>query len=236
MRAALHHRPYAINMRSRIVKTMLSNYRSGLKRWSSRLQEIWADPKLAGIEKWARRFVYFSRILWISEHLLFFVIGAKTSKEQYRRDLWITDLYVVGKTVVVALLAWLPESLLTAGAWIVSYLLAETYLALLNVVFVRTLPDERPISITRSLLLLMLNAFQITLTFALYYRIVLSLDPGAAIASSFQVFGTVGHPVNKSGAGSYVVALQIALDFVFIAILLASFVGATNVNKEQGDK
>ena len=63
-------------------KTMLSNYRSGLKRWSSRLQEIWADPKLAGIEKWARRFLYFSRILSISEHLSFFVIGAKTSKEQ----------------------------------------------------------------------------------------------------------------------------------------------------------
>jgi hypothetical protein len=55
----------------------------------------------------------------------------------------------VGKTVVVALLACLPESLLTAGAWIVSYLLAEMYLALLNVVFVRTLPDERPISITK---------------------------------------------------------------------------------------
>jgi hypothetical protein len=87
------------------VKTMLSNYRSGLKRWSSRLQEIWADPKLAGIEKWARRFLYFSRILSISEHLSFFVIGAKISKEQYRRDLWITDLYVVGKTVAVALLA-----------------------------------------------------------------------------------------------------------------------------------
>jgi hypothetical protein len=33
-----------------------------------------------------------------------------------------------------------------------------------------------------------------------------------------------------------VVALQIALDFVFIAILLASFVGATNVTKEQGNK
>lgn len=199
------------------------------------MQEIWADPKLVGIEKWARRFLYLSRILSISEHLSFFVIGAKTSKEQYRRDLWITDLYVVGKTVVVALLACLPESLLTAGAWIVSYLLAEMYLALLNVVF-GTLPDERPISITRSLLLLMLNAFQITLTFALYYRIVLSLDPGAAIASSFQVFGTVGHPANNFGAGSYVVALQIGLDFVFIAILLASFVGAANVTKEQGDK
>ena len=76
-------------------------------------------------------------------------------------------------------------------------------------------------------------------TFALYYRIVLSLDPGAAVASSFQVFGTVGHPVNDSGHGSYyyLVALQIALDFVFIAILLASFVGqAANAGPDQSSK
>jgi hypothetical protein len=88
-----------------------------------------------------------------------------------------------------------------------------------------------------ALLLLILNAFQIIATFALYYRIVLSLDPGAAIASSFQVFGTVGHPVNDSGHGSYLVALQIALDFVFIAILLASFVGqAANAGPDQSSK
>jgi hypothetical protein len=190
---------------------MFSNYRSGLKRWSRTLQEILVDSKVAGIEKWVRRCLYFSRILSISEHLSFFIIGAKYSRREYRRDLWITDLYVLGKTIVVALLVFLPERLLAAGAWIVSYLLTEMYLALLNVVFVRTLPDQRPISIPRSLLLLILNAFQIIATFALYYRIVLSLDPGAAIASSFQVFGTVGHPVNDSGHGSYLVALQIAL-------------------------
>jgi hypothetical protein len=87
-----------------------------------------------------------------------------------------------------------------------------------------------------ALLLLILNAFQIIATFALYYRIVLSLDPGAAIASSFQVFGTV-YPVNDSGHGSYLVALQIALDFVFIAILLASFVGqAANAGPDQSSK
>jgi hypothetical protein len=216
---------------------MFSNYRSGLKRWSRTFQEIWVDSKVAGIEKWARRFLYFLRILSISEHLSFFIIGTNYSRKEYRRDLWITDLYVVGKTIFVALLAFLPERLLAAGAWIVSYLLAEMYLALLNVVFVRTLPNERPISIPRSLLLLILNAFQIIVTFALYYRIVLSLDPGAAIASSFQVFGTVGHPARDSGHGSYLVALQIALDFVFIAILLASFVGqAANAGPDQSSK
>ena len=87
------------------------------------MQEILVDSKVAGIEKWVRRCLYFSRILSISEHLSFFIIGAKYSRKEYRRDLWITDLYVLGKTIVVALLVFLPERLLAAGAWIVSYLL-----------------------------------------------------------------------------------------------------------------
>jgi hypothetical protein len=65
-------------------------------------------------EKWARRSLYFSRILSISEHLSFFVVGARYRREDYRRDLWITDLYLVGKTIVVALLTFLPERLLAA--------------------------------------------------------------------------------------------------------------------------
>jgi hypothetical protein len=65
-------------------------------------------------EKWARRSLYFSRILSLSEHLSFFVVGARYRRGDYRRDLWITDLYVVGKTIVVALLTFLPERLLAA--------------------------------------------------------------------------------------------------------------------------
>jgi hypothetical protein len=198
------------------------------------LQEVWRDSKVAGIEKWARLSLYFSRILSISEHLSFFIIGAKYSREQYRRDLWLTDSYVLGKTIVVGLLAFLPASLLPVGAAIATYFLAEMYSALLNVVFVSTLPDERPVSLPRSLLLLILNAFQLIVTFGLYYRLVLGLDPGTAIASSFLVFGTVGYPANESGDGRYLVALQIGLDFIFVAILLARFVGeAVNPSAEE---
>src|SRR4051794_11736158 len=111
---------------------MLSNYRSGLKRWSRTLQEIWIDPKVTGIERWTRLFLYSSRILSISEHLSFFLIGPKYTSDQYRRDLWLTDTYVVGKTIVVGLLAFLPASFLPVGAAIATYFLVEMYSALLN--------------------------------------------------------------------------------------------------------
>jgi hypothetical protein len=110
------------------------------------------------------------------------------------------------------------------------------YVVLLNIVFVRIPPDEGPVSFLRSLLLLILNGFQLIATFALYYRLVLPLEPGDAIASSFQVFGTVGHPANKRGDGSYLVALQIGLVFIFVAILLARFVGeAAKSGPQQGN-
>src|SRR5262245_48904902 len=138
---------------------MLSRYLSGLKRWSGEFRKIWLNSKFVGIEKWTRRGLYFLRILSLSEHLSFFIVGAKFSRAQYRRDSWITDFYVVGKTILVALLIFLPDCWLSV--WLATYLLAELYVVLLNVVILGTLPDERPISIPRSLLLLILNAFQI---------------------------------------------------------------------------
>jgi hypothetical protein len=113
------------------------------------------------------------------------------------------------------------------------YLLVELYVVILNVVFVTARVEEPPVSIPRSVLFIVLNAFQVTLTFALFYRTAFRLDPGQAIAKSFQVFGTVGLP-NGSDKGSYLVAFQIALNFVLLAIFLTSIIGQAQLLKKRG--
>jgi hypothetical protein len=206
-----------------------SNFCSGLDQWQGKLKEIKADSKKAGIEKMARVLLYFVRIVCLSELISWAVVGRpKHNDDDQRRDLTLIDCYVAGKTLFLLVLVILPDHWLSI--LVASYLLAELYVAILNIVLIGTAtPDERPLSIPRSLILAILNVLQITLTFALYYRATLNLDPGPAIAGSFQVFGTVGTPIPpETKDGSYVVALQLALDFVFIVLFLGALVSQIN--------
>src|SRR6516162_434880 len=76
----------------------------------------------------------------------------------------------------------------------------------------------------RTLLLFLLNIVQVVLAFAILYRLTLpnlNLNPWKALFKSLLVFGTIGYP---EGA-ELIVGIQIATDFVLLAVFLAFFVG-----------
>jgi len=70
---------------------------------------------------------------------------------------------------------------------------------------------------------LFVNVLQLVLSVAVFYRRARSaLSPFDALSSAVLVFGTVGTPLEVP---SLLVALQVLLDFLLVAAILASFVG-----------
>jgi hypothetical protein len=192
----------------------------GFNRWRAGLKEI--TQGTAGIEKINCLVLYVLRLVSISEWISFCITGGRKDDASHETDRRIIDYYVFLKTFLVGLLFfivpnWLPWWFEFFG-W---YLLAEMYVSLLNVVFVGTLKRDRGIRIGRSLLLLMFNASQLVLSFALFYRVHADLTWTTAFKNSIHVFSTLRLPEQAPKLET----AQIVLNFVFIAILLARFLG-----------
>lgn len=198
--------------------------RRGLEKWRATLRKLARDPKCLGIEKWVYLSAYTLKITSIVEWSLFCATGGSRDPEDGRRNVLIVDWCVIGKTIVVAALVWVPQEYLFFAAIVAGYLLFEMFVALFNVVLLAKKLDGRPISIERSLILLTLNAAQLIFSFAIFYQAALLVDPWRAVVFSFDVFGTVSRPASADYPGSdWWVILQIVLDFLFLAIVVANF-------------
>ncbi len=202
--------------------------RDGLARWRDQLNEI-KKSETGGIERLFCFALYWLRLVSLSEWISFCIAGGRKDKAGQAKDQMIVDWYVVLKTFLVALLLIVPvkHSLSWLVQLVVWYLLAEMYLQLLNIVFVGTLKQDRKISVGRSLLLLMFNAAQLVLSFALFYRVYLNKGIRDAVYTSVQVFSTLGAPEHART----LVTLQVALGFIFITVLLARFLGMPKEEK-----
>jgi len=204
--------------------------RDGLRRWHGQLHKL-KESHIGGLEKFFCFVLYFLRLGSISEWLSFCITGGRTSGADHAGDRLIVDWYVVLKTFVVGLLLFVAVG--HPLSWLVQiivwYLLGEMYVSLLNVVFVGTLKEDRKISVGRSLLLLMFNAAQLVLSFAVFYRVYLHQDVRDALFTSVQVFSTLDAPENAR----ILVTLQVALNFLFLAVLLARFLGMPEERRKQ---
>jgi hypothetical protein len=195
--------------------------RDGLNRWRKGLNELRESDK-GGLERLFYFILYGLRLVSLSEWISFCITGGREDDANHATDRLIVDWYVVLKTFLVALLLCVvptKHSLTWLVQLIVWYLLAEMYLSLLNIVFVGTLKQDRKISVGRSLLLLMFNAAQLVLSFAVFYRVCLHKDVRDAVYTSVQVFSTLGAPNDART----LVTLQVALGFIFLTVLLAKF-------------
>jgi hypothetical protein len=120
---------------------------------------------------------------------------------------------------------------------VVIYILFEMYLNLCSIFFLPrqkqlglSPPSLRPSAVNepstraeRSILLLLLNIVQLILVFAIFYRAsVPGLSPSGALCAAVLAFGTLATPPGVSAA---LVAVQVALDFILVAAILANFVG-----------
>jgi hypothetical protein len=112
--------------------------------------------------------------------------------------------------------------------------LGSTIIVLFNVLFLTKLSFIGAVaSYERTLLLFLVNIVQAVLAFAILYQLTLpNLTACKALFESLRVFGTVGHPERAEP----IVGVQIATDFVLLAVFLAFFVGRLGkLDKRQSE-
>ena len=141
------------------------------------------------------------------------------------RHIWPIDLYCIAQLGALLLLfvgAFGP----IVDSWIVGYVLFDIYLNLLNIVFIGKFSDinQPPLSIERSILLLIVNVVGVVLAFGILYRDWLGLSTLKGFFSAILVFGTLGYP-ESSGNVVLLVALQIFLNILLLVVVVSSFVG-----------
>jgi hypothetical protein len=221
-----------------------------MRTWRKKIRDLWMADQIHGIELVfdtvviALRHIslsYWSKDCWLNKYL-----NWRRISDDRRRRIWrdnLIDTYCLLQ--LFALWAVLFLFLSPAPGWwgkfvlcfLAGYILFEMYLNLFSIFF---LPRQKEIgtpklsdspsainepstSVERSILLLFVNVLQIVLAFAIFYKISKPcLTPSDAFSAAVFVFGTVGTP---NGALPLLVALQIFLDFLLVASILASFVG-----------
>ena len=199
---------------------MSMRFKDGLVEWCSDLRKIYSTDEVRGLEKAFDWVIFFLMIVTISQLLQFFFWGRRD-----RAPREFIDAYVlVAIVVLIFFLVW-PNSFPGVSWFVACYLPASTIVVLFNVLFLTKLSFIGPVaSNERTLLLFLLNIVQVVLAFAILYRLTLpnlNLNPWKALFKSLLVFGTIGYP---EGA-ELIVGIQIATDFVLLAVFLAFFVG-----------
>jgi hypothetical protein len=196
--------------------------------WVNVLKKILAS-KIYGIEFLGSFIVASLRILSLSFWIVTYAFSGATPKQDAQKDA-VTELYVIGALIILLALLFWPNHYYLSPA-IAVYILAESFVSIFFIVLLAK-PEPKgppvalsPISTERSLLLFLINAAQITVAFAIFYRAIFENDPEAALLQSVLVFATIATPVLSPGAGMYIVICHIACNFVFLAIFLSACVG-----------
>jgi hypothetical protein len=206
---------------------MCDTGRRGVNYYLERVEKI-RNSETKGLERYS---AFALNALYILSLLYWITIKVRAENNQSCSER-VVEFYVVAKLIIFIVLINLPPPCFSVSVGIAIYLLAELYVAFLNIVFLtKLLPSSAPSasttppSLERLLILVLLNAAEVTIAFALFYRVTCGLKPLQAIAYSVQVFGTVGTPVKDNENGLYVVAFQIAADFILLGIFLTILIG-----------
>jgi hypothetical protein len=182
---------------------------------------------------------FFSVSYWAKDYCLHRYLNKQNIRNKRRRRIWRDNLIdgycIVQLIVLVAMLVWFRWPCL--NRFVAKYVLFEIYLNLFSIFFLPrqteigipkpsdppTAVNEPSTRVERSILLLFVNVLQVTLAFAIFYRIANPcILPSGAFWNAALVFGTVNTP---PGIPSYLVAMQVFFDFLLVAPILASFVG-----------
>jgi hypothetical protein len=176
--------------------------------------------RLDGVEWLTALFLY---ALWAATPA--FLLRIILSRYSVRETL-IVEVYVVA-SVIVAIAAWLwaPTFWLAIAC---SYFLFSTVVVLLHVVLLSKVFGDI-YSAERSLILFIFNVVQLVFTFSIWYELEAPQTKGEALFNALLVFATLGH---SDKAPAVIVGVQIATDFLLLAIFLAHIVG--RVGYRQG--
>lgn len=196
------------------------------------IQNIWAGeyPKtvkcnLSYLEKIVMCLMVFIRSLSLS-HLK----GIALKKESRTQ---ISELYVLAWATILILCQFLPASLIIAG--MATYRLIEGFNYRLCIIFVdRYNPDWSLRSLNRSLILLLINYFELILGFATLYLYTRSIkldqtaiaDPANAVYFSIITITTLGDVrfTPYTTMGKFLVSVETITGLIFLVIVVSTFI------------
>jgi hypothetical protein len=199
-------------------------------RWLDDLHEV----RSAGLTGWLERVFLFVLVLQRPISLAYWLTSPipNVGGSRRHRDGRV-EVYVLAWLVLLGLLwAFTPGSWVWLAAVLAWYLLWEMFHSLFSITFLGKLREvnEPPSSVERSLILLLVNAAQLLLAFALLYRHEFGFTAAESLGWSALVLGTVSYP-SETGTTSPVVVIQICLDLLFIALFFGSFAGQMGIFK-----
>jgi voltage-gated potassium channel Kch len=223
-----------------MTKTFRSTPGNPYKKQSELLGRLWRrDPLvLFGVERWfllglatVLLFLPAMAVRWLGGQ--FGYLGRKVGVE----------LWVFGKPVVLLAILYLGVSDNRGAAFVSIVMLVDLYAYLLGLVFLRRF-YVAPASYGRSVILLGVNLLESALGFAVLYIHFEALAQGGAVVRSwskavyFSVItaATIGYGdiVPGGGIGRLIVVTQALSSFLFVAIILATFVA--NLSAPRGQR
>jgi hypothetical protein len=184
------------------------------------LKKVWVETQ--GIERVVGIVIYGLKILSLSELIPILLWKEDKAPSSF------TDTYVVLALVLsVAIFFFWP------GFWLAvlsAYLSGSTVLVLLNIVLLRKVFGDIE-SPERSLLLFICNVTQIVFMFATWYYY-LGAHKEDALRISVLTFATIAHAEKMPE----VAMLQIATDFILLAIFLSHLIGQVGSRGTKASK
>lgn len=153
------------------------------------------------------------------------------------------EFYVIGKLILSFFLLFkTPIFIFNFNISIILaiYLTLETILYVLSVIFLEDV-HQQPQSFSRSLILIFINYFEITIWFSILYINFdlkineVALNPLKALYFSFTTATTVGYgditPINSSNSCLIISILQMIIMLIFVVLFFNKFVGSINSDK-----
>ena len=182
------------------------------------------------------------RLLLLIQAFIFPAIWFRSlcgQKSKIKKKIFI-EIYVLIKVFIMVVLAIDIFKLSSIKIYLVIYFMVETLFYLLSIVFLDDI-HEKAISFSRSLLLLFINYFEITMAFSILYRYfwikdeivgnlskVTSLSSIDAIYFSFVTASTIGYgdivPINDSI--KIIIIIQSIIIFLFGMLFFNKFISA----------
>ncbi len=211
-------------------------FSAGVRHWRAILDALVVSKKIGGLEKAVVVIIHCLHLITLSGWIkvaLDPTTEKPTPEERRSRDRAI-EIYVLLGWGVLGVILWVPDKVATYQAIIAGFILFEILLNISSIVFAGKLETAYPPtpSAERSLILFGVNVLQVITIFAIFYRVKLGSTAAVAAFNSTLVFGTVGYPLD----GGYLVACQIIVDFILVAVFLGAFVGnlGTRVQRRTG--
>lgn len=192
---------------------------------------VWRDREVFGLERWVLLVLAVVRLLNLPSML----VNQIADGQGYPRNKVVIDIYCLMAAGTMLLI-------LKGGAWtswwavpVAIFALVETYQTLLGIMFLnRPKYYARPVSYSRSLLLILVNLIEITSAFAiLYLHYELLIYKGLAVTAWHQAFYfsvitimTVGYGdiTPNTPAGLALATIEVLSGFVLVVCILAFFV------------